>query len=315
MCHSCKECQKLRSSNQKESLEAEELPERPFDVVSADLFYSGGKVFMIFADRLSGFPLVETWAKDPTSTQVIRKLQQWFSLLGKPLKFKSDGGAQFISREMQQFLESNHIQHGQSSPYNPQSNGHAERNVKIVKDLILKTNNDICSKELLDGLIQIRNSPRADGLSPCQVVFGRSIRTLIPTLTEALGTNECVEKARNMKTILDQKQKDLYGRGSKTLNPLKEGMNVWVQNQETKRWDMKARILSQVRKRTYKLQMDDGKITHRNRRWIRRCKTSPMTDEHAKKNNDEAQQTAQNDENVPMIRRSKRIEEKRRSPS
>ena len=58
MCHSCKECQKLRSSNQKESLEADELPERPFDVVWADLFYSGGKVFMIFADRLSGFPLV-----------------------------------------------------------------------------------------------------------------------------------------------------------------------------------------------------------------------------------------------------------------
>ena len=63
----------------------------------------------------------------------------------------------------------------------PQSNGHAERNVKIMKDLIVKTNHDIGSKEFLDGIIQIRNSPRADGLSPCQVVFGRSVRTLIPT--------------------------------------------------------------------------------------------------------------------------------------
>ena len=172
MCNSCKECQKIGFSNQKESLEADELPERPFDVVSADLFYTGGRVFMIFADRLSGFPLIETWTKDPTTTQVIKKLQQHFSLFGKPIKFKSDGGAQFASREMIQFSEAHCIQHGQSSPYNPKSNGHAERNMKIIKDLILKTNNDISSKEFLDGITQIRNSPRADGLSTCQVVFG-----------------------------------------------------------------------------------------------------------------------------------------------
>ena len=143
MCQRCKECQTLRSSNQKESLEADDLPERPFDVVSADLFYSGGKVFMIFADRLSGFPLVDSWAKDPSANQVIRKLKWYFSLFGKALKFKSDGGSQFTSKEMHDFLEEHCIQHGQSSPYNPKSNGHAERNVKIIKDLILKTSNDI----------------------------------------------------------------------------------------------------------------------------------------------------------------------------
>ena len=106
-------------------------------------------------------------------------------------------------------MKENGIQHGQSSPYNPQSNGHAERNVKIMKDLIVKTNHDIGSKEFLDGIIQIRNSQRADGLSPCQVGFGRSIRTLIPTLTESLGTNEYVELVRKVRKKLDQKQKYL----------------------------------------------------------------------------------------------------------
>ena len=71
MRNGCKECQQLRSSNQKEPLEADELPERPFDVVSADLFYTGGRVFMIFSDRLSGFPLIETWTKDPRTGLVI----------------------------------------------------------------------------------------------------------------------------------------------------------------------------------------------------------------------------------------------------
>ena len=130
----------------------------------------------------------------------------------------------------------------------------------------------MCSKKFLEGLCQIRNSPRSDGLSPCQVVFGRSIRTLIPTLTDALGTNDFVEEARKRKTVLDTKQRNLYNRGCKDLNHLTQGMKVWIQNAETKRWDVTARILSRVRNRTYKLQMDDGRITHRHRRWIRRCR-------------------------------------------
>ena len=76
---------RLGNSTQKEPLEADKVPERPFDVVSCDLFYSGGKVFMIFADRLSGFPMVEAWSRDPTTQQVKRVLMHYFSLFGKPL--------------------------------------------------------------------------------------------------------------------------------------------------------------------------------------------------------------------------------------
>ena len=225
---------------------------------------------MIFADRLSGYPMVDAWPREPTTQQVKRVLMHYFSLFGKPLKFKSDGGSQFSSKEMQDFLRENGIQHGQSSPYNPQSNGHAERNVKIMKDLIVKTNHDIGSKEFLDGIIQIRNSPRADGLSPCQVVFGRSVRTLIPTLTESLGTNEYVELAKKGREKLNQKQKYLYDRSAKKLRPLDIGMKVWVQHPETKKWDSTATILTRIRNRTYQIRMEDGKITHRNRRLIRK---------------------------------------------
>ena len=212
---------------------------------------------------------------------------------------------------MIQFLESNCIQHGQSSPYNPKSNGHAEQNVKILKDLILKTNNDISSKEFLDGITQIRNSPRADGLSLCQVVFGRSIRTLIPTLTEALGTNDFVEKARRRKQVVDAKQKIFYDRCSKMLKPLNDGMLVWIQNPETKRWDLTARIISRVRKRTYKLEMFDGRITHRNRRWIRKYKGNQMMEKNLTTNDEGAQEMIPGEDNLPKMRRSKRIEQKK----
>ena len=55
MCDNCKECQSLRSSNHKESLESVQLPERPFDVVSADLFYTGGRVFIILQTDCQDF--------------------------------------------------------------------------------------------------------------------------------------------------------------------------------------------------------------------------------------------------------------------
>lgn len=131
MCNRCEKCQKLKPSLQKESLLSDELPERPFDVVSADLFYVGKKVYMIYADKLSGFPLVNVWLKDPTTSQVIKQLQKYFSLFRKPLKFKSDGGSQFDSKEMRTFLDEYCILHAQSSPYNPQANGHAKRNVGL----------------------------------------------------------------------------------------------------------------------------------------------------------------------------------------
>ena len=146
MCSRCQECQKLRPSTQKEILKADDLPKNPFDVVSADLFYVGKKVYMVYADRLSGYPLITMWNKDPNTSQVIKVLQQYFSLFGKPLKFNFDGGSQFDSMEIRNFLNECGIDHGQSSPYNPQSNGHMERNVKIVKEFLMKTGHDINSK-------------------------------------------------------------------------------------------------------------------------------------------------------------------------
>ena len=170
---------------------------------------------------------------------------------------------------MRTYLEDYCIQHGKSSPYNPQSNGHAERNVAIVKQLILKTDNDIQSKQFLDGMAQLRNTPRADGYSPCQVVFGRSVRTLIPTLTEALGTNEFVEKARKRRKIIDEKQKARYNLHARDLEPFESGAKIWVQNADTGNWDNTAKIIGRVRTRTYKIELENGRITYRNRKRIR----------------------------------------------
>ena len=132
-----------------------------------------------------------------------------------------------------------------------------------------KTGNDVNSKKFLDGIAQIRNSPREDGLSPSQVVFGRAMRTIIPTLTEALGTNDCVEKARYTKSQLDAKQKLRYDNGAKELKKLQPGTMVWIQDAESGEWDQKGIIEKHVRKRAYLVRLESGMTMHRNRRWLR----------------------------------------------
>ena len=83
--------------------------------------------------------------------------------------------------------------------------------------------------------------------------------------------------AKKGREKLNQKQKYLYDRSAKKLRPLDIGIKVWVQHPETKKWDSAATILTRIRKRTYRIQMEDGKITHRNRRWIRKWNLSDCT--------------------------------------
>lgn len=50
---------------------------------------------------------------------------------------------------MREFLDEYCIHHGQSSRYHPENNGHAERMVGILKQLVIKTGNDITEKGFL----------------------------------------------------------------------------------------------------------------------------------------------------------------------
>ncbi|UYV61912.1 hypothetical protein LAZ67_1007047 [Cordylochernes scorpioides] len=52
----------------------------------------------------------------------------------------ADNGRQFVSGEFEQFTKVNGIQHTKTSPYNPSTNGLAERYVKEFKNLLRKNN-------------------------------------------------------------------------------------------------------------------------------------------------------------------------------
>ena len=99
----------------------------------------------------------------------------------------------------------------------------------------------------------------------------RKINTdAVANADEALGTNEFIETARRNKIDFDLKQKIRYDHHAKDLKDLHPGTLIWIQNDETRKWDQKGIVVEQTRQRTYKVQLDSGKMVYRNRKKIRK---------------------------------------------
>ena len=103
---------------------------------------------------------------------IIKILETWFTAHGKPMRIRSDGGPQF-RQEFESWCRTEDIIHELASPYNPQSNGHAEKAIGEMKKLLEKTE----TKDFGKALLEYRNTPRIDGLSPAQWYLGRRQRT------------------------------------------------------------------------------------------------------------------------------------------
>ena len=111
---------------------ADPLPRRVFEVASADFFSHAGQTYLVYSDRLSGWMEI---AQLPSTAarSTIRTLAAWFCRLGIPTTLRTVGGPPFNSLDFRTFLDRWSVTHVPSSPHCPQSNGHAEANVKKVK--------------------------------------------------------------------------------------------------------------------------------------------------------------------------------------
>jgi hypothetical protein len=72
------------------------------DVGSATRFRIRGRIGRFFparqpscADRLSGWPVIHQWRRDPTVREVVQAIVHNFVELGVPMRFRSDNGSQF----------------------------------------------------------------------------------------------------------------------------------------------------------------------------------------------------------------------------
>ncbi|XP_037076417.1 uncharacterized protein K02A2.6-like [Pollicipes pollicipes] len=101
---SCRHCHERLPSLQREPLMTDPKPTTVFQSVSADFFHHAGKTFLVYADRLSGWPIVVSCDREATSRILVCSLRELFSSTGVPNVLRSDGGPQFTAHHTRDFL-------------------------------------------------------------------------------------------------------------------------------------------------------------------------------------------------------------------
>ena len=267
---SCAICNKHKDSNSKEPLHPHDVPQRPWQNLSLDLFTWKNQEFMVLVDAYSRyfeFDLIP----NTRSVTIIRKLKVHFSRFGICEKLKTDGAAYFTSEQFQRFLSDWNIKHETSSPTHASSNGLSEVYVKIAKRILQKSKDD--NRDPYLPLLEYRNTPLKCGYSPAQLLMGRRLRSILPSTNKQLMPKTVdPNKARKKMTEQQNKTKQHYDKTARKLPPLKVGEPVHIQRD--KFWEP-AKVVSQHNEHSFKVRTPEGATYRRNRKFLN--KTPQLT--------------------------------------
>ena len=263
----CELCQVNSRFHQKEELQ-QTIATRPMEMNSADLAEHARKYYLIHADRYTGFLWVYPLTKT-TSSDVYNAMWRTFNQFGFPNTLRTDNGPQFVSDSFITYCKTSNIKQEFSSPYFPQSNGHAEKMVGVAKNMIKKSSN----LKDLQQMVQLYNStPNESKLSPAELMFGRKIRTALPILDSNLGrvSKSKIDEATEIKNRMRQKTKSYFDKSAKPLRKIAVGTSVRIYNVKTNQWDTTGSVVKIGQcGRSYQIKTQNNVFIFRNRRFIR----------------------------------------------
>ncbi|KAF4525226.1 hypothetical protein B566_EDAN014001, partial [Ephemera danica] len=131
-----------------------------------------------------------------SASTAINALRIMFSTHGIPDELVSDNAPAYRALEFLVFIERNMIVHHRVAPYQPASNGSAERAVQTVKSMLAKFDHQFWKIQLPNILLALRSTPCAStGRSPAQMMFGRNIRTLFDKMHPHTATSDATRNA------------------------------------------------------------------------------------------------------------------------
>jgi len=254
---------------------------RPWESVSVDLFSHNDRHFLIIVDRYSGYPFVAPLgrARGIDTAKVWSTLEELvFFEKGYVPNLRSDGGPQFRA-PFDAKCEEYGIRHEKSSAYFSQSNGHAEACVKSMKSLVKK-----CEDEkhpwwaFKVALLEWRNTPRADGLTPSEWESGRRQRTLqvaLPITYQRIDDNTLSEMEARRRQIMDREKANYDKTTLPERLPFALGDLVLAQDQLTKHWGAEVAEIVRIRQsgRSYTVKFrDTGRMKDLNNKFLKRFK-------------------------------------------
>ena len=130
-------------------------------------------------------------------------------------------------------------------------------------------------------LTHIRNTPRADGYSPAQIMFGSRRRNCLPTLPmhhKRIETDRALEEKDKTHGLATERA-NLHAQNASSLSP---GQLVLMQDHVTGRWDRQATVQSVREDGLSYIVLSKGKSYVRGRRHLRTTKA----EETSKADND-----------------------------
>ena len=180
-----------------------EYPEGPWQRLYID--FAGpfeGKTFLVVVDAFTKWPEVAIMTSTTTEASV-NELHYIFARW----EIVTDNGPLFVSKMFQRFTSSNDIKHIKSSPYQPATNGLAERFVQTLKQALRVTWKDNISFQhrLASFLMNYRNARHSTTeTAPAYLMMGRELRCWLHLLKPDLrGT---VSKTTTQQVMTDLRQ-------------------------------------------------------------------------------------------------------------
>ncbi|CAK1583394.1 unnamed protein product [Parnassius mnemosyne] len=266
----CDTCQRHQAAASRQPLAPHPVPTLPWEHLAADIFEFGGKQYLLIVDYYSKFVEISLLTNLQSKT-VINVMKGIFSRFGIPKKIVTDNGTQFTSDDFKIFSKAWGFEHVTSSPHYPRSNGLAERNVRTVKSILIKSHETGEDWQL--ALLNFRNTPiTGEKYSPAQLLMSRRLNTRLPVHQDVLRpktVNARLVKENRLKKC--DKVKEYYNKGTKPLTSLKPGETVRMRDKKT--WE-KAKVMARARgERSYWLETKNGRVLRRNRQHIMKLPT------------------------------------------
>ena len=157
---------------------------------------------------------------------------------------------------------------------------------RLLEDSLGK-NKDLNTDEFVRALLQYRNIPDKNcKLSPAEVLFGHTLRDSMPQLNKNVTIFESDQIHNQWHQAWSAKEEAIqsrlvryceeFGPKSKELPALREGDNVFVQNQDRSiarptKWDRQGRVIAAKGNNQYLVKIDgSGRLTLRNRRFLKK---------------------------------------------
>ena len=261
----CEVCNDFLARQQKEPLMTHKIPETPWSKVGQDLFTEGGENYLVTVDFYSDYFELDLLADTTAESTVIKATKCHFARHGIA-DMVTDNGPQYSSTLFTKFAHEWEFQHITSSPLHSQSNGKSESAVKIAKNLVNKAKRD--NKDLQMSLLEWRNTPDSNGLSPVQKLMSRRTRTTIPT-TEVLLKPEVADGVYDNIKRKRQQAKAAFDKRATPLPELQVGEPVRLQPTNPKAPWEKGSCVAKVGTRSFLIETECGDLLRRNRKFIR----------------------------------------------